>query len=104
MEAIRFEKEWERCYAVDGTSPAKVLHHYRWEYTEKPDGSSEDPSWDIEFSDGSRAHVGNPKGLYYTPFVNVILTEEQRKKLRRRVEDRLRKDQDFLREVAKIFV
>ena len=106
MEAIKFLKEWERCYSVDGTTPAEVLRYYkgRWNFVEEPDGSSEDPSWDIEFSDESRVHIGNPNGAVFSPFVILILTDEQRRKLRRRIEDRLRKDAGFLEEVAKIFV
>ena len=104
MEAIKFLKDWERCYAVDRTCPAQVLKYYNWKFTEEPDHSSADPSWDIEFQDGSKAHIGNPNGSYFDPFVIPLLTEDQMKKLRRRIEDRLRKDESFLEEVAKIFV
>ena len=60
---------------------------------------SVDPSYDVEFRDGSRAHVGNPRAEVFETFVLVFYppAEEVRRE-RRRFEDRLRKHLRLLEE------
>ena len=67
---------------------------------------SVDSSWDVIFPDGSHCHIGNPHEECFTGF--IIATSYPANidwvKTRRRIEDRLRKDDSFLSAVIELWI
>jgi len=65
-----------------------------------------DPSWDVHFPDGSYCHIGNPHEACFDGFVIAHSYPEDMDwaKTRRQIEDRLRKDNNFLSAVIELWI
>jgi hypothetical protein len=104
--AHQFHKFWGRSKEC----PAEALNQFGkmdLDFTVRPSQTgSSDPSWTVVFRDRSSCHIGNPFESVFDGFVmpsNFDLESTDWGKLRRRIEDRLRKDCGFLREVGELF-
>jgi hypothetical protein len=100
-ESFRIYEEWTR--ESGSKTPAQVIGG-RGIHREGT-SNSVDPSWDLLFEDGSTLQVGNPHEECFDGNLTPSNFDHSTDfgKLRRQIEDRLRKDSAFLCAVAEIF-
>ena len=90
-------------------TPAEALKASGMEYEVRVEGDgpgAADPSWIVTFADGSYCYIGNPHGAVFEGFIIARPYPQNTDwtKTRRRIEDRLRKDNAFLQAAIELFV
>jgi|GEM_PF-5835432 len=103
-------KKWYNDPDLD-KSPADLFHEFCQVKKINPRviedcPESADSSWKIIFPDGSWMYLANPHEAYFHSFAFFHSCPENTDwlKTRRRIEDRLRKDDQFLEAVAEMFI